>query len=146
MPEPQRLVGAAEVASWYGVRRKTVRNWLAYGNFPPPVAIVAPSGVPGWSPRQRTDIGAWLGDRTGYQPRGVTLRLHGTGIIAGWFEVQTITVDQWLTRHIGFPLPDYVVSSGKGGVPGWLPGREGEIRTWHANRGSGDSPTKGGRQ
>lgn len=73
-------------------------------------------------------------------------RLLSHADIAGWFEVDATTVRSWrFPRSEGaandpFPEPDFEIGEERP-VPGWLPGREQEIRDWYARRpGRGRKP------
>ncbi|MEB3367436.1 hypothetical protein [Saccharopolyspora mangrovi] len=60
----------------------------------------------------------------------MVIRYLGSADIAGWFGVQTHTVNAWRRRYEDFPEPDALI----GDTPGWLPEREAEIRQWESNR------------
>jgi hypothetical protein len=58
----------------------------------------------------------------------------GSAAIAAWFGVLPVTLLKWRARYSGFPEADIVIMDARGGIPGWLPNREAEIRAWHAAR------------
>lgn len=147
-PTIRRLLGVAEVASWFGVTPRTVAVWRQRGResgrgFPAPdveiTTAVEGVFVPGWDLARKSEILYWR--QRDLQLSGtVTRKLCGAAEVASWFGVHTKTIAMWRARNQDsdrpFPLPVVEIETAWPGrhIPGWDPAHETLIQSWRRDR------------